>query len=245
MMSMKPVGQWRSYCSMLLTSVSGLVLFSLGSLAFGEQLGQPSDAALLKALAPELVNPAIVTKPEDLSPERQSVLTEPGLGFRFEGDFNADGRRDLVLLGQHGQDRRRSFVLIATAQGGGWARSGLLTFEAEFVVAKKVENGRVWIFFCANCDYGGSLEWTGSQYVLQPFSFSVVAALGTASQSPRTVTGSAAPLRSAAYKSVWFPAGTPDSWGPFQLLRERSFLLDKTRVDVAATRKDAAFAQQP
>jgi hypothetical protein len=135
-----------------------------------------------------LVNPAIVTKPEDLSPERQSVLTEPGLGFRFEGDFNADGRRDLVLLGQHGQDQRRSFVLIATAQGGGWARSGLLTFEAEFVVAKKVENGRVWIFFCANCDYGGSLEWTGSQYVLQPFSFSVVAALGHLGSDTKAMT---------------------------------------------------------
>lgn len=154
---------------MLLTSVSGLVLLSLGSVAFGGQLGEPSDAAILKALAPELVNPAIVTRPEDLSQQRRSILTEPGGGFRFEGDFNADGRRDLVLLGQHGQDRRRSFVLIATAQEGGWTRSGLLTFVNEFVVAKKVENGRLWIFFCTSCDNGGSLEWTGSRYVFQPF----------------------------------------------------------------------------
>ena len=169
-MSMKPVGQSRPHCSMLLTSVSGLVLLTLGSLACGGQLAEPSDAAILESLAPGLVNPAIVTRPEDLGQEQRSVLAEPGLGFRFEGDFNSDGRRDLVLLGQHGQDRRRSFVLIATAQEGGWTRSGLLTFDKnEFVVAKKVDNGRVWIFFCASCDNGGSLEWTGTRYVFQPF----------------------------------------------------------------------------
>jgi hypothetical protein len=154
---------------MPLTLISGIVVLSLGSLAFGGQLGAPSDAAILNALAPELANPAIVTRTEDLGQSQRRVLADQGTGFRLEGDFNSDGRRDLVLLGQHGQDRRRSFVLIATAQGAGWTRSGLLTFEREFIVGKRFENGRVSIFFCVSCDDGGRLEWTGSEYVLQPF----------------------------------------------------------------------------
>jgi hypothetical protein len=148
--------------------ISGLVWIAAGSFAFGGQLGEAGDAAILQALAPELANPAIVRTPEDLGEHQRRVLAEQGIGFRFEGDFNSDGRRDLVLLGQHGLDRRRSFVLIATAQGNGWIRSGLLTFEQEFVVGRNY-SGELSIFFCVGCDDGGRLEWTGSEYALRPF----------------------------------------------------------------------------
>ena len=167
-MRKKAIAQFRQYCSVPLTAISGLVLLSFASFAFAGQLGEPSDAAILKALAPELANPA-VTRPEDLEQRQRRVLAEQGIGFRFEGDFNSDGRRDLVLLGQHGRDRRRSFVLIATAQGGRWTRSGLLTFEQEFVVGRKFDNGELSVFFCVTCDDGGRLEWAGSEYVLRPF----------------------------------------------------------------------------
>ena len=146
----------------------GLGSISIGSVAVGAQLGRLSDAALLERLAPELANPAIVTRPEDLDEKHQRVLAEQGIGFRFEGDFNSDGQQDLVLLGQHGLDQRRSFVLIATGREKEWSRSGLLTFEQGFVVGRTY-GGELSIFFCVGCDHGGRLGWTGSEYVFQPF----------------------------------------------------------------------------
>jgi hypothetical protein len=144
-----------------------LFVLLLGSCA--QRLGTPGDAAILRSLAPELANPAIVTRPEDLSQQQRRVLAETGFGFRLEGDFNSDGRPDLMLLGQHGPDRRRSFVLIATERTGEWTRSGLLTLDEAFVVGRQNANGTVAIVFCASCDHGGWLEWTGSSYALRPF----------------------------------------------------------------------------
>lgn len=149
---------------------SALLIVLFGVLfAFAGQFAAAGDAALLRVLAPELGNAAVFTRREDLDENRRRVLAEKGTGFKFEGDFNGDGRRDMVLLGQYGNDRPRSFVLIVTGEGNEVTRSALMTFQQEFVVGKRSDNGSLSILFCVSCDAGGRLEWTGSQYVLRPF----------------------------------------------------------------------------
>lgn len=150
----------------MLSALSGLLTCSL---CFGQQPNGPSDVGIVRMLAAELRD-VTVARTDDLNGEqRRQIAQSPGTGFRFEGDFNSDGRQDLILLGQHrNNDRSGSFVLVATAQGGRWVRSGLLTFEQGFIIGRRYGN-TLALFFCVGCDHGGSIEWTGSEYRFQPF----------------------------------------------------------------------------
>jgi hypothetical protein len=150
-------------------TISLLIVLSGVSFAFAGQFANPGDAAMVKTLASELRNATVITRFEDLSNDKRRVFTERALGFKFEGDFNGDGRQDVVLLGKYGSDRPRSFLLITTNEGGKLTRAALLTFDQEFVVGRRYDNRGLALFFCVSCDAGGRLEWTGSQYVVRPF----------------------------------------------------------------------------
>lgn len=166
-MRKKAVARSTQCWSKPLALISVLIVFSSGSLA--GQFATPGDAAIVKMLASELGNAALITRTEDLSKDKRQVLAEKTMGFKFEGDFNGDGRQDVALFGKYGTDRPRSFVLITTNEGGKLTRAALLTFEQEFVVGRRYDNRGLALFFCVSCDAGGRLEWTGSQYVVRPF----------------------------------------------------------------------------
>lgn len=157
----------RSRLETICTLVLTVQIIAWGSSAAVAQRGD-ADAALIEALAPELTN-ATWAGSKSVTDRQRNSLAISGSAFRLQGDFNSDGREDLLLLGQHGADRTRSFVLIATANPGGWIRSGLLTFERDFVTVQRSKDSRVSLLFCVSCDDGGQLEWIGSEYVLRPF----------------------------------------------------------------------------
>jgi hypothetical protein len=148
--------------------VSGTVSLLAFSTATGQQDAAVSDALIVRDLAPELGSVQL-GRIQTLSERSRSA----GSGFRFEHDLNSDGQQELVLLGNYAKgERRQSFVLIARpAAGGQWVRSRLFTFDEEFVVGRRYEqyNDRLALFFCTNCDYGGWIEWTGSDYEYRRF----------------------------------------------------------------------------
>jgi hypothetical protein len=159
----------RSWWTVTVSSTMWLLALSAAS-------GQPvdTDEQIVRNLAPELdgVQPGRI---EDLSEgQRRAIGTEEDLGFRFERDLNSDGQQDLILLGNYAEgDRRRSFVLIARPAAGEWVRSQLFTFDEEFVVGRFGRSATrlndLAVFFCTGCDYGGRIEWTGSDYTYTPF----------------------------------------------------------------------------
>lgn len=154
------------YCLVTVGAVLGLLT---GLRSFAQQPTIGTDSEIVRTLAPELTNVRLATM-DALNQDQQRKLAKvTGAGFRFQGDFDSDGRPDMVLLGQHGEDRRRSFLLIARVDGARFARAKMFTFEQEFLVGR-IYDGRLAVFFCTGCDDGGSIEWTGSDYVFRPFS---------------------------------------------------------------------------
>jgi hypothetical protein len=111
---------------------------------------------------------------EALNEERRRKVTgEEGIGFRFEQDLNSDGQQELILLGDYAKgERRQSFVLVAKPAAGQWVRSRLFTFDEEFVIGRRydVNPDKLFVLFCTGCDYGGWIEWTGSDYEYRQFS---------------------------------------------------------------------------
>jgi hypothetical protein len=138
------------------------------SSATGQQAEAVSDAQIVQTLAPGL-NGVRLGRMETLNEERRrKTAGDEDIGFRFEQDLNSDGQQELILLGDYAEgDRRRSFVLIARRQAGQWARPQLLTFDEDFVIGRRY-NDKLVVFFCTGCDYGGSIEWTGSDYEYRP-----------------------------------------------------------------------------
>jgi hypothetical protein len=149
--------------------ISGVVSLVGLSAATGQQAEAVSDARIVQALAPGLNNVRL-GRMETVNEERRRKLAQvEGAGFRFEQDLNSDGQQELILLGDYAEgDRRRSFVLVVRPEAGQWGRSQLLTFDEEFVVGRRY-NDRLAVFFCTGCDYGGWIEWTGSDYEYHPF----------------------------------------------------------------------------
>lgn len=129
---------------------------------------QEPDASIAEALAPELQNKHILTMDDVLPDERRRISSTPGVGFRFEDDFNSDGRTDLALIGQYEDGSTpRSFVLIATREDSKWTRAGLLTFDAEFPIGLKYER-MLSVIYCVLCDYGSYIRWTGAEFKAEP-----------------------------------------------------------------------------
>jgi hypothetical protein len=129
---------------------------------------QQSDATIAATLAPELRTIHLSTMDDVVPTERQMISSTPGIGFRFEDDFDSDGRPDLVLLGQYDdQGSKKSFVLVATRSGTDWTRSGLLTFDEQFLLGLKYEK-TLAVLYCALCDYGARIRWTGGSIVAEP-----------------------------------------------------------------------------
>ena len=160
--------------SWLTVMVSGTVSLLAWSSARGQQAEAASDAIIAQSLAPEL-DGVQIGRMETLNEERsRDVAGVEGIGFRFEHDFNSDGHQELVLFGNYAEgDRRQSFVLVArSAAGGQWLRSQLFTFDEEFVIGRRyaLYPDRLSVFFCTECDAGGRIEWTGSEYEFRPFS---------------------------------------------------------------------------
>lgn len=124
-----------------------------------------SDTDILKFLLPELNDVQLVTM-QDLTPEEISNIgNTPEVGRRFEGDFNADGKPDLALMGANPGG---TFVLLATRDQAVWHRSGLLQASRPFVVGR-LDQGVLRFFFCTGCDSGMRVAWTGAEYELLPF----------------------------------------------------------------------------
>ena len=109
---------------------------------------------------------------DDLTEEQaRKVSTTLGIGRRFEGDFNEDGQLDLALFGQHSRgDSVSTFLLIASMQGDGWHRAGLLEFPSEFAIGVQYQNVDyiLWVAFCTGCDVGERVLWSGSSYESVP-----------------------------------------------------------------------------
>ena len=130
---------------------------------------QRTDGELLSILAPELPYAALNSLDDLTQSQRQKLASVDGISFWFDGDFNADGKPDLMLLGRYGEGGElRSFALIATREPAGLARVQILTFEQRFIIGRIYDTGPS-IFFCIGCDHGGDIRWTGSQYVFEPF----------------------------------------------------------------------------
>jgi hypothetical protein len=98
-------------------------------------------------------------------------LNDPAFGFRHEGDFNGDGRRDLALVGvyraRRGTEGKFLVVLTRTSQGA-WERAfvaGTLG-PPGFSVLQRTDSGLVW-WDCMACDVGAALRWDGTAYRLQ------------------------------------------------------------------------------
>jgi hypothetical protein len=163
-------------------TVSGTVWLLALSTASGQPSDTVSDAQIVRNLAPEL-DDAQPGRIEGLSEGRRRVIgteeevrvgTEEGLGFRFERDLNSDGQQELIFLGNYAEgDRRKSFVLIASAAAGDRVRAHLFTFDEEFVVGRFGRSATrptdLAVFFCTGCDYGGWIEWTGADFAYEPF----------------------------------------------------------------------------
>ncbi len=151
----------------LFASFLGYCAFALAQAPAGS-----NDADILRALSPEFSDPVLLTM-DDLTVEQaRKVSTTPGIGRRFEGDFNDDGRRDLALFGQHSRgDSVSTFLLIASMRGDGWHRAGLLEFPSDFAIGVEYPNVDyvLWVGFCTGCDFGQRVVWSGSGYETMPY----------------------------------------------------------------------------
>ena len=124
-----------------------------------------TDFEIIEALVPELNDLRLLTM-QDLTNEQTANIGDAAeVERRFEGDFNADGQRDLVLFGSSASG---PFVLLATSDAAVWHRSGLLRFDRPFIVGR-ADHDVLRVFFCTGCDAGMRVVWTGVGYELAPF----------------------------------------------------------------------------
>jgi hypothetical protein len=119
-------------------------------------------------LVPELHNARIGSINDVPESRRQSFVSEDNLGWRFEGDFDSDGRLDNAILGFYEDNGfYKSFALVATRGSTGWVKTKLFTFAENFIIARNYETGLV-VFHCIHCDAGQRVVWTGSDFVMRP-----------------------------------------------------------------------------
>jgi hypothetical protein len=133
---------------------------------------QPStadiDLELLRTLAPEIPDATLLTMQDLTAEQARKVSTTPGIGRRFEGDFNLDGQRDLALFGQYADgDSVGTLLLIASRQAERWRREALLRFPQPFIIGLQHEH-ELSVAFCTGCDFGGRVSWSGSRYEFVP-----------------------------------------------------------------------------
>ena len=121
-------------------------LSPVSSSSLTHQIIGASDLSIVEALAPELQRPEIATLTEGDRDPRAVGRAD----VRFEGDFNADGELDLILVGHYLVDNQRgSFVLIARSEAGAWERTRLFTFDTDTIIGKAYETrpGDIAVFF--------------------------------------------------------------------------------------------------
>lgn len=101
-----------------------------------------------------------------------SSLEDSAFGFCFEGDFNADGRRDRVAVGvyetQKGEQGR--FLLILTQRPGDhWEKAFLSAAPPDpgFSVLWLAPGAVLRWSFCMECDSWAELEWVDTGYVFK------------------------------------------------------------------------------
>jgi hypothetical protein len=141
----------------------GVSLF--GSRANSQAAADASDEEILEVLAPELDDVRLLTMQDLTQEQTENIGNTPEVGRRFEGDFDVDGRPDLVLFGAHAGG---TFVLLASNDQAVWHRSGLLQFTQPFIVGR-ADQGVLRVFFCTGCDAGERVVWTGTGYEVVPF----------------------------------------------------------------------------
>jgi hypothetical protein len=153
--------------------VIGMVSLFASSAAIGQPPSEAaSDTLIVQDLVPELDSVQLGTIEALNEERRRNMVGAEGAGFRFEQDLNSDGQQELILLGGYLKgEKRQSFVLIATQAAGQWARSRLFSFDEEFVIGLRFDArpDRLAVLFCTGCDYGGWIEWTGSDYEFELF----------------------------------------------------------------------------
>ena len=149
-------------------SLTGAVLSISVSLASAQDRATETNGLSLPALVPELHNARIGSIDDIPENRRRTFVPEDNLGWRFDGDFDSDGRMDTVFLGLYEENGfRKSFVVIATRESGGWVKTKVFTFAESFIIAENDDTGLV-LFHCTHCDSGRRLVWTGSDFVLKP-----------------------------------------------------------------------------
>jgi tetratricopeptide (TPR) repeat protein len=118
-----------------------------------------ADATIVAELAPELDGARLGGVPS----ERRPGATE----YRFERDFDRDGRLELVLLGRYASGK--TFALIAAQDGNLWRRAALFSFSVPELHGRidPLYAQRLAVGFCADCDAGGWLERDGARYVFR------------------------------------------------------------------------------
>lgn len=149
--------------------VIALLFFTAGAHAAISRSGQDeSNVDIIGRLVPDLVGAVPAQRPatvEDSPGELNDV--------RFEGDFNGDGREDLLLLGHRREDgAQKGFALLASESvTGEWERVQVLEFESDVVLGKRYEvrPNDIAVFFCLKCDHGGWLEWEDDEYRFSSF----------------------------------------------------------------------------
>jgi hypothetical protein len=118
-------------------------------------------------LVPELRGARIASVEDIREDLRHIFVAEDNVGFRFEGDFNSDGRSDLALLGLYEENGGpKSFALLVSQAPQGWARTKLFKFDESFIIGRRYDTGLV-VFSCTHCDFGHRIVRTGSDFVLQ------------------------------------------------------------------------------
>lgn len=154
--------------------LSAFAVFSLvASTCHSQAFIESSDEVLLRILAPELKNARLLTM-QDLTKEQVDNSEDtPDIGMRLEGDFDSDGEPDLALFGSHtSRGSSDTFVLLLSAQGSVWHRTGLLNFSKQFIIGRKYDD-QLTVFFCMGCDSGGRVVWADAGYEFVPFAPSV------------------------------------------------------------------------
>lgn len=139
------------------------------------------SARELRRILPELHDPTVLTESALRTDAERDEFRRAGLSFRLIGDFNRDGRLDMVVAGRfdntHDPDDH-TFVLLATKRNKHWQRVLLLRPRSEVVVLQLGEHPEdnmaqqgyrsiIAGFSVAPSDDYGLIYWDGTQYRIE------------------------------------------------------------------------------
>ncbi|MDA8125287.1 MAG: hypothetical protein M0009_08885 [Deltaproteobacteria bacterium] len=93
----------------------------------------------------------------------RDIMKEYGIAFSRQGDFNKDGREDLVTVGvyENKKGNRGSFILVLSKDSKSrWRKvSVIASLEKPHFQAVAEKNGKIEIWGCIDCDWVNWLVW--------------------------------------------------------------------------------------